>query len=384
MKIVILGSAHPFRGGLASYNERLALEYQREGHEVIIYTFSLQYPSFLFPGKTQYSESPKPTDLDIRIRVNSTNPLNWLSVGNEIKNLKPDLLIVKYWLPFMGPCFGTICRIVKRNRHTKIVSILDNVVPHEPRVGDVPFTKYFIGGIDAAVAMSQSVLDDFKKFAPTKPVLLSPHPAFDNFGERESKEQAKQKLISDSTPEGIPTGQPVLLFFGFIRDYKGLDWLLQAIAKLDVMQLNFKLLVAGEFYTDAQRYLDLIQQLNLQDKVILHTHFINDEDVKHYFCAADMVVQPYKHATQSGVTQICYHFERPMLVTRTGGLPEIVPDGKVGYVVEPNVDAISKAIHDFYTNNREEFFASNVTIEKQRFTWDKMTKATFDAASRVK
>lgn len=375
-KIVILGSAHPFRGGLASYNERLALEYQREGHEVIVYTFSLQYPSFLFPGKTQYSESPKPNNLDIRVRVNSTNPLNWLNVGNEIKNLKPDLLIVKYWLPFMGPCFGTICRIVKRNRHTKVVSILDNVVPHEKRIGDETLTKYFIGGIDAAVAMSQSVLDDFKMFAPTKPVLLSPHPAFDNFGERETKEQAKQHLNIDSH-------QPVLLFFGFIRDYKGLDWLLQAIAKLKVMQLNFKLLVAGEFYTDAQRYLDLIQQLNLQDKVILHTHFINDENVKHYFCAADMVVQPYKHATQSGVTQICYHFERPMLVTRTGGLPEIVPDGKVGYVVEPNVDAISNAILDFYNNNREGYFATNIAIEKQRFTWDKMVRATFEASDAV-
>ncbi|HZG01679.1 MAG TPA: glycosyltransferase, partial [Chitinophagales bacterium] len=285
--VVILGSAHPFRGGLASYNERLALEYQREGHNVVVYTFSLQYPSFLFPGKTQYSESPKPQNLDIRIRVNSTNPLNWLSVGNEIRNLKPDLLIVKYWLPFMGPCFGSVCRLVKRNKHTRVVSILDNVVPHEPRAGDAPFTKYFIGGIDAAVAMSQSVLDDFKRFAPAKPVLLSPHPAFDNFGERESKEQAKQHLKIDPR-------QPVLLFFGFIRDYKGLDWLLQAIAKIDVMQLPFKLLIAGEFYTDAQRYRDLIQQLNLQDKVILHTHFINDEDVRHYFCAADMVVQPYK------------------------------------------------------------------------------------------
>lgn len=374
--IVILGSAYPFRGGLASYNERLALEYQREGHEVIVYTFSLQYPSFLFPGKTQYSESPKPNNLDIRVRVNSTNPLNWLSVGNEIKKLKPDLLVVKYWLPFMGPCFGTISRIVKRNRHTEIVSILDNVVPHEKRIGDDAFTKYFIGGIDAAVAMSQSVSDDFKTFASTKPVLLSPHPAFDNFGERETKEQGKQKL-------GIDPHQPVLLFFGFIRDYKGLDWLLQAIAKMEVKQLPFKLLIAGEFYTDAQRYLDLIQQLNLQDKVILHTHFINDEDVKHYFCAADMVVQPYKHATQSGVTQICYHFERPMLVTRTGGLPEIVPDGKVGYVVEPNVDAISNAILDFYTYEREGYFATNIAIEKMRFTWDKMTKATFTAASRV-
>ena len=375
--VIILGSAHPFRGGLASYNERLALEYQREGHDVVVYTFSLQYPSFLFPGKTQYSESPKPDYLDIRIRVNSTNPLNWLSVGNEIKNLKPDLLIVKYWLPFMGPCFGSVCRLVKRNKHTRVVSILDNVVPHEPRAGDAPFTKYFIGGIDAAVAMSQSVLDDFKRFAPAKPVLLSPHPAFDNFGERESKERAKQHLKIDPH-------QPVLLFFGFIRDYKGLDWLLQAIAKIDVMQLPFKLLIAGEFYTDAQRYLDLIQQLNLQDKVILHTHFINDEDVKHYFCAADMVVQPYKHATQSGVTQICYHFERPMLVTRTGGLPEIVPDGKVGYVVEPNVDAISNALFDFYSNNREEFFTRNIAVEKQRFTWAKMTKSTFDAASLVK
>jgi len=374
-RIVILGSAHPFRGGLAGYNERLALQYQREGHEVIVYTFSLQYPSFLFPGKTQYSESPKPNNLDIRIRVNSINPFNWLSIGNEIKKLKPDLLVVKFWLPFMGPCFGTICRIVRRNRHTKIVSILDNVVPHEKRFGDVAFTKYFIGGIDAAVAMSRSVQEDFKRFT-TRPVLLSPHPAFDNFGERETKEQAKQAL-------GIDTHQPVLLFFGFIRDYKGLDWLLQTVARDDVRRLPFKLLVAGEFYSDSKPYLDLIKQLQLDDKVILHTHFINDEDVKHYFCAADMVVQPYKHATQSGVTQICYHFERPMLVTNTGGLPEIVPDGKVGYIVEPNVDAIASALVDFYASNREGYFATNVALEKERFGWDKMTAATLQAAALV-
>ena len=370
--IVILGSAHPFRGGLASYNERLAKQYQDDGHQVVVYTFTLQYPSFLFPGKTQYSESPKPNNLDIRVKVNSINPLNWIQVGNEIKKLKPDLLVVKFWLPFMGPCFGTICRIVKRNHHTKVVSILDNVVPHEKRIGDVGLTKYFIGGVDAAVAMSKSVQDDFKLFS-TKPVLLSPHPAFDNFGEPETKEQAKQTLRIDPH-------QPVLLFFGFIRDYKGLDWLLQAIAKDNVRKLPFKLLVAGEFYTDSKPYLDLIQQLQLEDKVILHTHFINDEQVKHYFCAADMVVQPYKHATQSGVTQICYHFNRPMLVTKTGGLPEIVPHGKVGYVVEPNVDAIGNALVDFYANNREGYFVNNIAKEKERFGWDKMTEATFEAA----
>lgn len=365
MKVVILGTAHPLRGGLAAYNERLAREYIRQGHSVVIYTFSLQYPNFLFPGTTQYSDQPAPDDLYIHVKVNSVNPLNWRKVGKEIAALNADLMIVKFWLPFMAPCLGTISRIVRKNKKTKVVSIIDNIIPHEKRIGDFALAKYFVNSVDGFIAMSDSVLDDLKKFDTVKPKIFSPHPLYDNFGPAVNKMEAYEHL-------GLEVSTEYILFFGFIRDYKGLDWLLQAMADPRVKELNMRLIVAGEFYNNAQQYLTLITELGVADKIILKTNFIPDNEVRYYFCAADMVVQPYKHATQSGVTQICYHFDRPMLVTNVGGLPEIVPDGKVGYVVQPNPTAIADALVDFYQNHREFVFRDNIKVEKKKYGWDMM------------
>lgn len=376
MKIVILGSVHPLRGGLAAYNERLAREFIRQGHSVQIYTFSLQYPSFLFPGTSQYSDSPAPDDLYIHVRVNSINPLNWISVGREIAKLNADLLLVKFWLPFMAPCLGTISRIVRRNGKTKVISILDNIIPHEKRIGDFQLAKYFVNSVDGFVAMSESVLQDLNLFDAQKPKVFSPHPLFDNFGAAINKTEAYERL-------GLAINTEYILFFGFIRDYKGLDLLLQAMSDERVRELNMKLIVAGEFYSNAQHYLSLITQLNLADKLILKTDFIPDEEVKNYFCAADLIVQPYKHATQSGVTQICYHFDRPMLVTNVGGLPEMVPHGKVGYVVEPEPKAIADAIVDFYQNHREFVMRDNIKEEKKKYSWARMLDKIMEVANVI-
>jgi D-inositol-3-phosphate glycosyltransferase len=373
MKIVILGSAHPLRGGLASYNERMAREFISQGHDVEIYTFSLQYPEFLFPGTTQYSDEPAPGDLKIHVSVNSINPLNWLKVGKEIAALNADLMIVKFWLPFMAPCLGKISRIVKSNGKTRVVSILDNVIPHEKRLGDRILAQYFVDSVDAFIAMSDSVLRDLKQFDTKKPCVFSPHPLFDNFGEVIPKSEAYKKI-------GLALNEECLLFFGFIRDYKGLDLLLKAMADERMKKLNVKLIVAGEFYTDAKPYAELIKELGIRDKLILKTDFIPDSEVRNYFCAADMVVQPYKHATQSGVTQICYHFNRPMLVTNVGGLPEIVPHGKVGYVVEPNPIAIADALVDFYANHREFTMRDNIKVEKKKYAWSEMLNKIYEVA----
>ncbi|MFM2305941.1 MAG: hypothetical protein RLZZ367_610 [Bacteroidota bacterium] len=376
MKVVILGSAHPLRGGLASYNERLAREYMKQGHSVQIFTFSLQYPDFLFPGTTQYSDQPAPDDLFIHVKVNSVNPFNWYKVGKEIAALNADLMIVKFWLPFMGPCLGKIARIVKGNGKTKVISILDNIIPHEKRVGDYLLAKYFVNSVDGFIAMSDSVLTDLNKFDTKKPRAFSPHPLFDNFGAAITKPEAYEKL-------GLAINEEYILFFGFIRDYKGLDLLLHAMADERVRNLNMKLIVAGEFYTDAKPYADLIEQLGIRDRLILKTDFIPDDEVRNYFCAADMVVQPYKHATQSGVTQICYHFDRPMLVTNVGGLPEIVPHGKVGYVVDPQPKAIADAIVDFYTNHMELRMRDNIRIEKKKYAWSAMLKKIAEVVEKV-
>lgn len=368
MKIIIVGTAYPYRGGLAAFNERLAQEYQNQGHEVEIYTFTLQYPSFLFPGKTQYSEELAPTGLKIFRRVNSCNPFNWLKVGREIAKKRPDLLITKFWLPFMAPCLGTIERQVRKNKHTRVISILDNVIPHEHRIGDKMFARYFVNSTQGFVSMSKSVLSDLRLFTTTKPAVFCPHPLYDHYGERLERNAALEKL-------GLPTDGRYVLFFGFIRAYKGLDLLLSAFAEARLKQSDIKLIVAGEFYGDPAPYLAQIKQLGIEDKVILRTDFIPDSSVNQYFSSADIVAQPYKTATQSGVTQIAFHFEKPMLVTNVGGLAEIVPHGKIGYVVEPDVNQIADALVDFFQNDKQTLFEQNIVEEKQKYAWNKMTDA---------
>jgi D-inositol-3-phosphate glycosyltransferase len=366
MKVIILGTAYPFRGGgTTTFNERMAREFMKQGHAVQIFTFTLQYPQFLFPGTSQYSTDPPPTDLFILERVNSINPFNWIKVGREIAKLKADLMIVRFWLPFMGPSLGTISRLVRRNGKTKVIAIMDNMIPHEKRVGDIGLAKYFVNSVDGFIAMSAKVMEDIKKFDSVKPKVYSPHPLYDNFGAAVNKAEACEKL-------GLPLNTEYILFFGFIRDYKGLDLLLHAMADERVRNLNVKLVVAGEFYNNPKYYFDLITELGIADKLVLRTEFIADADVRYYFCAADLVVQPYKNATQSGVTQICYHFDRPMLVTNVGGLPEMVPHGKVGYVVEPETKAIADALIDFYENHREFVMRDYIRLEKKKYAWGSM------------
>jgi len=365
MKITILSTAFPYRGGIAVFTERLARAFQEEGDRVKISTFSLQYPNFLFPGKSQYSSSEKPQDLAIEREVNSINPINWIRIGLKLKKQRPDILILKYWLPFLSPCFGTISRIARSNKHTKAIVVIDNLIPHEKRFGDHLLNSYFVNSVDGFVAMSKTVFDDLSQFDADKKKILGVHPLYDNFGKAKSKEEAIENL-------GFDKNYKYMLFFGIIRKYKGLDILLEAFADNRLKNQNLKLIVAGEFYEDAKPYHDLIKQHNLADSVILATRFIPDKQVVDYFCAADIIVQPYKHATQSGVTQIAYHFEKPMLVTNVGGLNEIVPHNKVGYVCKPNANDVANHLVDFFSKNKEGLFIEGVKKEKSKYSWDKM------------
>ena len=369
MKVIILGTAYPYRGGLTAFNERLARQYMVEGHEVEIVTFTLQYPNFLFPGKTQYSDEPAPEGLKITRLLNAVNPFSWIKTGRYIRRQRPDLVITKFWLPFMAPALGTANRIAKRKGMRRI-AILDNLVPHEKRPGDSMFARYFVGSVDGMVAMSRSVLADADLFDPKrrKARTFCPHPLYDHYGETLTRQEALGQL-------GLREGQRYVLFFGFIRDYKGLDLLLQAMADERMEPLGVKLIVAGEFYGDPKPYHDLIARLDLSSRVAMHTDFIPDHEVNRYFCAADLVAQPYKTATQSGVTQIAFHFERPMLVTNVGGLPEIVPDGKVGFVVEPQAQAIADAIVRYFSEDWQQRLTEGVRQEKQKYLWTNMTQA---------
>ena len=367
-KIVLLGPSYPYRGGLASFNEILAEHLAGQKKEVKIITFTVQYPEILFPGKTQFSESPAPEKLDIKRMVNSVNPFNWIKVGRYIRKAKPDVVIFRYWTPFLAPCLGTIGRLARKNKHTRVISILDNVVPHEKHFYDSLLTRYFIRSMDGFIYMSKEVKNDLDMFTTSKPSVFAPHPVFSNLGERVSKTEACNRL-------NLPVNISYALFFGLIRDYKGLDLMLDAWAlfKRKGLATDKKLIIAGEFYTDKTKYIRQIEQLNLSNDIIMHDWFIRDEDVRYYFSLADMVVQPYKSATQSGVTQIAYQFETPMIVTNVGGLAEIVPHEKAGYVTEPDAGRIAEAIEEIYKDGHLATFRENIKSEKFRFSWDYFT-----------
>ena len=369
-KVIIIGSAWPLRaGGLATFNERLAKQFMEEGFDTSIYTFSLQYPSFLFPGSTQLSNEPAPAHLKIKACINSINPFNWLKVGNELRKIKPNYIVVRFWMPFFGPCLGTILKLVNRNKFTQIICIADNVIPHEKRMGDTLLTKYFFSSIHRFVTMSEKVNQDLKIFTQ-KPSINIVHPIYDNFGDILSKEEARKHLA-------LPINEKIILFFGFIRKYKGLDLLLEAMNNANIREANIKLLIAGEFYDNKDEYELIIAKYNLANSLYLRTQFIDNSEVKYYLSAADFVIQPYKNATQSGVTPLAYHFEKPMLVTSVGGLANLVPHMKVGIVTEPNADSIAAGIMKLYELG-ETHFLKHLCEEKKKFSWEHLTTAIIE------
>ncbi len=374
-KVVIIGPAHPLRGGLATFNQRLAKEFLDHGNDCSIYSFSLQYPSFLFPGKTQFTDEAAPAVISIHPVINSINPFNWIKIGNRLKKIRPDIIIVRYWLPFMGPALGTILRRIKKNKHSKIICIADNILPHEKRPGDKAFTKYFLKSCDAFITMSEKVMTDLRLFEKDKPALLIQHPLYDNFGPIISKANARKKLE-------LREEEKIILFFGFIRRYKGLDWLMEAMADERIKLAGIKLLVAGEFYEDENQYQELIDKLDIRKQLILKTNFIADSEVQYYLCAADVVIQPYRNATQSGVTPLAYHFDKPMVVTNVGGLPSLVPNEKAGLVVEPNPGSIADGILKFYQLG-EHYFIPHLRSEKIKYSWHTMSVSILELAKNL-
>lgn len=367
MRIVVFGTAWPYRGGLAAFNERLAKQFVAEGHEVEMVTFTLQYPSFLFPGKTQYSNEVAPDGLKIVREINSCNPLSWIRVGRRLKKEAPDLLISCYWMAFFAPCYGVIQRIVKRNGTTKCIGLVHNMIPHEPNILDKLLAPFYVKQTDGFVALSESVVRDIASLDKrNKPKAFSPHPVYDHYGEKMSKTAACEALGLDETKN-------YMLFFGLVRAYKGLDWLLDAFAKVKDQLKDVQLIVAGEFYEEEDKYRAQIEANGLKDRVIVKNEFVADADLRKYFGAADLIVQPYKTATQSGVTQVAFHFEKPCLVTNVGGLGEIIHDRKMGYAVVPEVDAIADALIDYYQYDRQDAFTEYLIDEKKKYEWNRMT-----------
>jgi D-inositol-3-phosphate glycosyltransferase len=377
MKAILLGPAYPLRGGIANFNESLAIAFIKNSIETEIVSFYYQYPSFLFPGKTQKSVGKSPYLLNIKSLISSINPISWIRTARFITHEAPDIVIVQYWLPLMAPALGTILRLMSKKHLPKILAIVHNAKPHESRIGDRSFSKYFINSCHAFVTLSRSVLDDLDEFTPNPNKIFIPHPVYDIFGDKIEKAEARKFL-------GLNENERIILFFGIIRKYKGLELLLNSMAQDKMRKLNVKLLVAGEFYEGKNEYLAQVEKLDLKNNVVFADKFIPTEQVKNYFCASDLIVQPYLDATQSGVTQIAYNFERPMLVTNVGGLAEIVFDKHTGYVTEVNAESITNAVADFYENNREETMSANVALEAYRFTWHSMVDAILNLCENLK
>lgn len=366
--VVVIGPAYPLRGGIAAYTQRLAQEFVKQNYQTTVYTFSLQYPSFLFPGKTQFSSDKPPADLSIKVAINSINPFNWIKIGKEIKKLNPELVVFNYWLPLMAPCYGTIARIIRKNKSVTCLAVIHNMIPHEKRVGDKPFSNYFIQSCSGYLTMTKQVNKDLEEFTSSQNKLIVPHPVYDTYGNSVSKEEAAKHLDLNAADKYI-------LFFGLVRRYKGMDILLNALADERVRKLNIKLLVAGEFYEERSFYDDLVQSLHIYNNVVIKSDFIPDEEVKYYFSMADLVVLPYRNATQSGVSSLAIHFDKPMIVSNFGGLPETVVNGASGFVTEADAVSIADAIVNYYTKADQDAMKKQVEKEKQKYSWSNVVKA---------
>jgi glycosyltransferase involved in cell wall biosynthesis len=373
-RLIIMGPAWPLRGTLAAVDEKLAQSFMQGSINTKLYTFSLQYPDFLFPGTTQYSSDPAPKGLTIEVAMNSINPFNWIKVGLKIKKERPDLIIVRYWIPFLAPCLGTILSIVKWNKHTKVIAIVDNMIPHEQRFGDQLLTKYFVRAVDGFLTMSKKVQEDVKLFT-NKPSCISPHPIYDHFGASMPTADARKLLH-------LQDADKVILFFGFVRAYKGLDLLIEAMSQPEIKAAGIKLVIAGEFYESPTPYLEQIKALGLSDTISVYNEYIGERDVKLYVSAADFIIQPYRNATQSGVTPMAYHFLKPMLVTNVGGLADTVPHDKVGLVVAPNPKDIASGILQLYERGTAHFMPHLIT-EKKKYSWEQMRQSFLTLYQKV-
>ncbi len=372
MKIAMLSTFYPYRGGIAQFNARLYNEL-RKSHEVKAYTFSRQYPSLLFPGKTQYVESVDDAEKIAAKRIlDSINPLTYWKTAKEIRSWQPDVLFLRFWHPFFSPSLGTVAKKLKK--HTKIITLVDNAIPHEDKAFYRPFIKYFAEQSHGFIAMSSIVQKDLQTFAPKTPCLLKQHPLYNHFGEKKDRSEVLQNY--NLSPE-----KKTLLFFGFIREYKGLDILLKAFAQLDN---SYQLIVAGESYTDFTKYQQLIDENPNKERILLLNRYIADEEVASLFSCADVCVQPYRSATQSGITAVSYHFDVPMIVTNVGGLKEDIRHEKTGLIVEEITSiAIVEAVKYYFQKEKKAEFQKGILELKKELSWEVFCKDMIEFITKI-
>jgi len=372
MKVLLLGPAYPLRGGIAQFLARLHVALREAGHSSVFHRFIRQYPKFLFPGKTQDDSSGEVMDVGALACLDPMNPFNWPLAARRIARERPDVVVAKWWMPFFGPAYTVSLWLAKKLCGCRVVFIVDNAVPHEKRPGDMLITRLGFGIADGFIVMSEAVKSDLLSIRPDANYILTPHPLYDVFGEPKDPQRAKDTL-------GV--SGPVLLFFGFVRRYKGLHILIEAMPKILDKIPDATLLVAGEFYEDKAPYVERIKELGIEDNVKVADGFIANEEVADYFCASDLLVLPYLSATQSGITQIAYVFGTPVVATRVGGLPEVVKDGVTGYLVEPeDPDAVADAVVKYFREADKEEFRAGISGERKRFSWETFVEAVLRLA----
>ena len=361
MKIAMIGPVHPYNGGIAHYTDLLCRALREDGNEVQLYTFKFQYPKLLYkkPQKDMKSSGFGTNDADFCIHT--LNPFNWIKVAGRIKKQKPELIILQWWHPYFAPCFWSICKLLRRE---KILFVCHNVFPHERFPLDRLLTKWTLGCGRYFITQSKMDARDLLSVKHDAVYRVTPHPTYGMFCRQGmSMQKAREQLQIDQ-------GQRVLLFFGFVRKYKGLQYLLEAMKLLKERDFKVQLWVVGDFGEDKEEYVEQIRAFEIGDQVQMVEGYVPDDEVEKYFAASDLVVLPYLSATQSGIVQIAFGFEKPVLVTEVGGLPDVVTNGKTGYVVEPrSAETIAEAIMDYYINNRREAFVSQIEKEKDRFSW---------------
>jgi glycosyltransferase involved in cell wall biosynthesis len=359
MKIAFLSTFYPFRGGIAQFNASLYRQLERR-HSVKAFTFTRQYPGFLFPGETQYVTPDDRADpVPAEAIIDTINPFSYVTAAARVAQFAPDALITKFWMPFFAPSLGFVSGKL-RKRGVRVVSVLDNVVPHERRPGDAAMIRYFLKRNDGFVVMSKTVERDLLRLMPDARYRLKPHPLYDHYGARTDVVEARRRL-------GLPENRKILLFFGFIRDYKGLDLLIEALPLLDE---TYHVVVAGEVYGSFERYRILIDRHGLAHRVSLFLRYVGDPEVPDFFSAADVCVLPYRSATQSGIVQIAFHFLVPVIVTDVGGLSEMVQDGATGLVIhdtEPR--ALATQVQRFFEQGLAAPFADRIDRQREQFSW---------------
>jgi glycosyltransferase involved in cell wall biosynthesis len=372
MSIAVVGPMHPYRGGIAHFLEKMEKGLRARGHETVPVTFTRQYPELLFPGKTQYVEGAETTEEDPVRLLDTLNPWTWYRTARYLARQSPDIVVFKYWMSFFAPAFGLIARYLRR-KGVRVVSVVDNALPHERRPGDKLLGRFFLQSCDGLIVMSDEVEEDIHRLGVERPIRRMNHPIYNTFGDSLPRAEARAEL-------DLPEEAPTLLFFGFIRRYKGLHLLLTALPQIAEHLSEVRLVVAGEFYDEKAFYQNIIENHQLDPYLRLHDGYVSDDEVATYFSAADVVVQPYVSATQSGVAKIAYHFERPLIMTDVGGLAEMMPHGEAGLVVPPeDPDALAEAVCRFFEDDLQAKLTEGVRREKEKYSWDPL----YDAIERL-